>query len=506
MLHYELSKQYLDFLLTLSNKERTTVLWKSQSIFSMANGYLKMKIKDIDEDTAIFHICDNIYLLVYSDYTKIQFLNGISSKQIPEFNNFKENENILVSKSIKELLDKDDSQIIDDDFTKYLQNNYFTTWFIKLFSFVPSDYRLSFTKNNALPTNNESEKKIENNLEAEAQTKPLFEVETKLEKDDSEKEIVLKKPINKRATFAPQLNIIDINASEKKEPKKPINKPKQKPQIDGQAYERLILRQLEEAYKKRAEKKKLLTQKSPALNHVKFAPKEILISYTNKDSCLEKLLKKVKQNGCRLSDNDWLILLANTVDEEFAEELAYRYPEHVNYTDYPDKGILKIAFIVKLERDVSNKNDDLGQIKRVKSKSANFVSTLPSGAFENIDDEDYYEATSRPRNNTIRLVKSKVAKFEPKILENTNVNGFIDFDDFEYDENGFLLDNNLDEESSFDEINDNVPNKAKENYPKHWHCYLCGKKKLYSLEPAEIIKLDNNKTVYLCKKHKGKYK
>lgn len=443
-----------------------------------------MKVCDINDELSIFRVFENVYLLVLNNYSSIQLVAGAKDTKTPEF--VEKDKQIVVSKTIKELVTKDENPLIEDELTHYLKSNYFTGWFIKLLSFIPSEYREKMTKKEQVSPMSFPLEKEKEKLEAE-EKKPL------VQKNDvvSNVEPIVKKPVVKQAIFNPPLE----------KETKPVIKRKEK--IDGAQYEKLILAELQEAYRKRLEKKKAVSKQepSPKLKHVKFAPKEILIPYNKEDDCLELLLRKTRQNGCRLSSDDWLILLTNKVDEQFAEEIERHYPNHVTYTDDPDKGNLRIAFIVNLV-SVNKSEEPIFGVKRIKSKTASFVKEIPSGAFENIDDEDYLEAMERKGNGEIRRVKSKVATFTPKLPEND----FDDFDDFDLtlDEDGFLTEENVFEDIGFEEETENDQETKEPILPHHWHCYLCGKKKLYSGEPAETVKLANGSTVYLCKKHRGK--
>ncbi len=484
MLHYELTKSYLDFLASLPFKERSAVLWQSQTILSMAGGYLKMKVFDYNDELSIFRVFENTYLLVLNNYSVIRLIDGVKSSVIPDFK--QEESGIVISKTIKDLVSKDDTTPLEDELTHYLKSNYFTSWFIKLLSYLPKEYRDCFAKKEAPVPTSLSKNKVEE--------KCVKKEETSLLKKDIEPvspPLAVKKPIVKQAIFKnPQ---IETNAKTFLKQRK-VN-------IDGAQYEKMILLELQEAYQKRLERRKGIKQSAPLpkLKHVRFATKEILISIDNKDDCLELLMRKTKQNGCHLSDNDWLILLTNTIDENFAKDIESRYPSHVTYTDDPDKGDLRIAFIVKIAK---KDEEGIPGIKRVKSKTANFVKEMPSGAFENVDDEDYLEAEERHGNGEIRRVKSKVAYFAPKLPE-ANADDFDDFD-FSLDEDGFLMDEEEPNEDYINEDANEIEETSSPIYPKHWHCYLCGKKKLYSGEPAETIQLANGKIVYLCAKHRGK--
>lgn len=496
MLHYEITNSYLSFIKSLPFQERGNALWKSQAILSNAGGYLKMKVADLSDEMSVFKIHDNTFVLVYSDFQKIVLIDGKKDSNIPQFDS--KEEVPLVSKTIKELLTKDGFSLPNDDLERFLEANYFTSWFIKLLSFLPIDIRNSWMNKEAgkkeTPVSVEEQAKNSTS----AQTKEAI-VPTPLKR--KQEEDIIKKPITKQ-TILPN-PVIERDSSA---PKRQIKR-----NVDGAEYEKAILKELQEAYAKRLEKRKqreanIKSVTPTPLKHVVFAPKEIVIPYHDEGTCLDQLIKKTRQNGCHISDKDWLILLANTVDENFAKEIEYRYPRHVMYTDNPNKGSLRLAIIVKYKD--SPEEEDFG-IKRVKSKQASFQKDLPSGAFENVDDEDYWEAQEHKGDSGIRRVKSKVANFQPVISIDKAIND--EDDEIQKDEDGYLMDFDADYEDDYMEDDtefeeQDIPQEEPEkpSYPRYWHCYICGKKKSYSGEPAETVRLSSGKVVYLCKKHRGK--
>lgn len=496
MLHYEITNSYLSFIKSLPFQERGNALWKSQAILSNAGGYLKMKVAGLSDELSIFKIHDNTFVLVYSDFQKIVLIDGKKDSDIPQFDS--KDETPLVSKTIKELLAKDGSPLPNDDLERFLEANYFTSWFIKLLSFLPANIRNSWMDKDIM--------KKEASVSVEEKTKNVTSpqvkeviVPTPLKR--KQEEDIIKKPITKQ-TILPNPVI---------ERDRTLHKPQEKRNVDGAEYEKAILKELQEAYAKRQEKRKqketnAKPSSSAPLKHVVFAPKEIVIPYHEEGTCLDQLIKKTRQNGCHISDKDWLILLANTVDESFAKEIEYRYPGHVMYTDNPNKGSLRLAIIVKY-KDAFEEEDF--SVKRVKSKQASFQKDLPSGAFENVDDEDYWEAQERRGDSEIRRVKSKVANFQPVLSIDKTVSD--EEDDMQKDEDGYLMDFDADYEDDFLENEPDFDEQASSkemtetpSYPRYWHCYICGKKKSYSGEPAETVKLSSGKVVYLCKKHRGK--
>lgn len=485
MLQYQLSQKYISFVSSLQGKERGEVLWGTQSILSHCPGYLQKRIKEITPEISIFKVGKEMLLLVYDDYAKRVLMDGSIGPK-PEMEN-EQLETPLVSESIVSLLKKDDLPLPQDDLEKFLEANYFTNWFIKLMSKLPVDERNLFEKKKIIAPADKPIQIENGTIEKNAPAitaAPIVKEEKKPEPN----------PIKDKRTE--EAKVLTPAKPIKKE-EKPIKKTAKKQDVNGEEYEKAILAELSEAFAKRQQAK----QKAPAapLHHVKFAAQENVVSYKSENECLDLLLKRTRKNGCHLGDNDWLIILANTVDESFANVIESYYRNHVVYTDDPNKGNLRYAIIVKKDRkdDTQITQDELG-VKLIHSKEASFKKSMPKGAFENIDEEDQEEAIEvRHNDNGIRMVKVKTAIFAPTVIEPINLinddDGFTDFDD---------------EEPSMAEANTgSIPEPSRDEepaVPKFWHCYLCGKKKLYSGEPAETITLRNGETAYLCKKHRGK--
>ncbi len=483
MLHYELTKSYIDFVSSLPLKERGLVLWNSQSILSTASGYLKMKIADVDEERSIFRVAESTYLFVQLNYSFVRLLNGMQSNANPSF--VETNDDVIVSQTIKDLVSKGDTILPKDELEAFLEKNYFTSWFIKLFTFLPNEYRKALS--------DKPDTHLEPPTSKPEVANPAPEItDASIKQNKENSNFVVRKPVVKQASL-PLPSFENDDAPKKKR--------YFHHEVDGAEYEKAILLELQNAYEKRISRKTASNKsvEPQTLHHVRFAPKEIVIAYDDEGTCLDLLLRKTTQNGCRLSSDDWLILLANTVDNSFAQEIEDRYPEHVMYTDNPNKGKLRFAIIVKKKQKIEE--EDSHAIKKVKSKVASFESSIPSGAYENVDEEVDNDWKTKPHSSAIRLVKSKVANFSPSLpVQNSCQQEELDFD---IDEEGFWIDENdfsdLEEEQDREQIDsENRP------YPEHWHCYLCGKKKLYSGDPAQTIRLKNGNTAYLCKKHRGK--
>lgn len=482
MLEYQLGQKYIDFVSHLPPKERGEVLWGSQSILSHCPGYLQKRIQAITPELSVFQVGKELSLLVYDDYAKRFIIDG---GQLGSTYGTGDLGEAAVKESIVSLLKKDEAPFPDDDLERFLEANYFTNWFIKLLSKMPSEDRKLFEKKKPEAIKETVEPKKE---EPKTPSTPL-PPKTNTTKADIKVEPL---PLTKKEEPSP--------LPKKEVAPTPVKKTPKKEDVDGEQYEKAILAELSLAYAKRQQAKKAIAPTpSTPLRHVKFAALENVISYTEENECLDLLLKRTRKNGCHLSDSDWLIILANTVDENFASVIESHYRSHVVYTDEPNKGVLRYAIIVKrAQKDTLPATDQLG-VKLIRSKEASFQKDMPTGAFANIENEDD-EEVSRPsfRTSEIRKVKVKTASFapvipEPVILENDGED-FTDFDD--------------EQEPSLAEAKEGRINETSRDeepiVPKNWHCYLCGKKKIYSGEPAETITLRNGETAFLCKKHRGK--
>lgn len=464
MLEYALTEEFIKFLASLDNKEKGEMLWECQRFLSHCPGYLTHKKEDLDETTFIYSYKNEIFYKVADDFNIRTLIAGAKKGQEASLNGIEGT--ILIKESIVSLLKEDKGNHYQDDLAKFLKANYFTNWFTRLLDEFPSSARSLFA------------------VKKEPVVAPKVEP------------VVIEKPVEK-PVIAPKVQTI---SSPVVQPVPVASKEAhhQKQDVDGLEYEKAILAELQEAYEKRqAAKKKVATT---PLHHVRFAPIEEVISYKNESECLDLLLKRTRKFSCHASENDWLIILANTVDGSFAKEIESRYPDHVVYTDEPNKGTLRIAIIVKRNRTETSlgEEEDPG-VKRIHSKEANFAPTMPKGAYENIEQEDDEDA--RPRSDygdySVRLVKSKEATFKP-VIAPVNIEEDDGFEDLgEGDEP--VNDMNWDATPSAPNERDQEP-----VVPKYWHCYLCGKRKIYSGEPAETITLRDGKIAYLCKKHRGK--
>lgn len=466
MLEYALTEEFIKFLGSLDNKEKGEMLWECQRFLSHCPGYLTHKKDDLNETSFIYSYKGEIFYKVIDDFNLRTIVAGAKKGHESSLKDVKGT--IVVKESIVSLLKEDKGNHYQDELSKFLKANYFTNWFTRLLDELPKEDRSLFetkreTKAVAITPAVSAIKPAE---------KPVAQVVAQVEP----------KPIS------------PIQA-----PSIPKEEHHQKQDVDGAEYEQAILAELQEAYEKRQEARKKVA--SAPLHHVHFAPIEEVISYKNESECLDLLLKRTRKFSCHNSENDWLIILANTVDGSFAKEIEAHYPNHVVYTDEPNKGQLRIAIIVKRNRvPPTNDEEDTG-VKRMHSKEASFAPTMPKGAYENIEQDEDEEI--RPRSDygdySVRLVKSKEASFKP-VIKPINLEDDDGFEDLE-EEDEPTNDMNWDASPTA-----SAPNQRDSEpvVPKFWHCYLCGKRKVYTGEPAETITLRDGKIAYLCKKHRGK--
>jgi hypothetical protein len=480
MLQYAIDARFIKFLSSLTQKEKGEALWLAQACLSHAPGYLRQKKAEINDDVSIYGTPDGLFILFYDDYAARVLLDGVSSPN-GDYSSLSYDgaRDPVASISIADIVKVRPPFHYQDELTSFLSKNYFTNWMIALLDLLSPEERALLLSPKKAP---------EKPKEPEAPAKEAKQPEAKPVKEQPKEE---PKPAEKHQESA-----------------KPAEKPRQpKKNVDGAAYERAILESLAESYRKRQEAKSKLgiQPKRKPLHHVRFADREVVISYDSEEECLRLLQKRTRKYGLRTSNTGWLIILANTVPENFADTIESYYPNHVVYTDDQNKGELEFGIIVKKNRSQPKPTDeeDLG-VRKVKSKRAAFNKQMPSGAFTNIDDEEnelneedysYDGFAGAHHGSEIRRVKDKRASFTPTLPEQPEIE-----DEFEY----FDFDEDLSEEEPIEENEPQESHTLPEtpNYPAHWHCYLCGKKKLYTGVPARTVTLSNGKTVYLCNKHK----
>lgn len=447
MLQYGLTDNFIKHISRLPFEERMDILWKVQGLLSHVPGYVRLKVDGSEEDP-IYQINDKAFVLTHDDYASRVLVDFAQSKESLEASNR------CVKASIVELLSKKEPDAEAKATFKIALDSHFPIWFANLLSLLPKEDQIILM----------SEKEIKE--------------ETPEVKEAFVEEVVVSK--------APEVQELTHEAN---------NKPKKaKTFVDGEKFEKEILRQLAKAYALRKKTAKVVPSKP--LKHVKFAQREVIIPFSNLRECLFLIKKRTTKLGCHLNSDDWKILLALSVDESIAYQLERRYPKHVCYTDEPNKGDLKIAFIVKPKK-AEEKKDDLG-VKKVVSKTASFQNDIPSGAFENID-EDYIP----------EYVPN--LSFKPMVQKNVvHVSNAVKIEKIEEEMEEFFDEDFFESEFSFE---DSTPSNMLElplerddtpKAPAHWHCHLCGKKKLYSGKPAETVQLAGGKIVYLCAKHRGK--
>ncbi len=447
MLQYGLSENFIKHLSRLAFNERMDILWKVQGLLSHVPGYLRLKVDGTEEDP-IYQIGEKAFVLAHDDYASRVLLDFASEKDSLV------SSDRCVKASIVDLLGKKELESETKETFKYALDNHFPLWFINLLNLLPNE-----------------DQKILMSIEE-------IKEDLKENNDAFAEEVVISK--------APEVQELTHESNDK--PKKA------KTFVDGEKFEKEILRQLAKAYALRKKTAKAVPSKP--LKHVKLAPREVIIPFSNLGECLFLAKKRTTKLGCKLNKDDWKFLLATSVDESIAYQLERRYPKHVCYTDEPNKGDLKIAFIVKPKKK-EEKQDEL-EVKKVVSKTASFQNDLPSGAFENIDEDDIPEYIPH-------------SSFKPLVQKNVvHVSNEVKLEKIEEDMEEFFEEDFFDSEFSFEEsdisVSSELPSERDDGpkAPTHWHCHLCGKKKLYSGEPAETVQLAGGKIVYLCNKHRGK--
>ena len=452
---YSLSATFLKQVRTLPLEERKELLWKAQGILSHIAGYLKMKHSDIDELHAIYKLGKSHYVLAFDDYNRRSLEAFSNEPSFPEINAEHYEASLL------ELLHEEVP--VDPECAEILRLAYFPNWFIQLIGRAPADL--------------------------------LKEVLTATEVSAFKEEILVQ-PEPKEVATETKKEEITLAKAENPQIRKGKNFHK-KHDVDGEKFEKEILRQLAKVYELKKQRAKPPVKQ--ALKHVRFAKTEIIVEYDNFEQCLDLLQKRTRRFGCRNQNDDWKILLALTVPESLERLLLRHYPDHVLYTDVPDKGNPRIVFIVKKRKATAAEDEGL---KKVQAKGAVFSQEIPEGAYQNIDEEEYEESIEiQHRDSSIKYLDPKYQKSsynEQKLKEiETTMEDFFELDDW---------DEETDEEPAPSPVAELLvlPEEPEETRPAKWHCFLCGKKKIYSGEPAETVQLQSGKIVYLCKKHRGK--
>ena len=450
MLHYGFSRQFINQLAKQPFEERIDILWKVQGFLSHVPGYLRKKI-DGNEEDLFFSVSDESYILMHDDF---------EHRVLCDYQKGPFNPTVISADSVyyeQPIVDLLKTRTFSEETNSLLHiaiQNHFPIWFLNLLASLPVEL-----------------------------LKILFSAETL--------EVLEEIPPTPLAPAKEDAPIQSAPIVEQKFQILKTSKNHKKFDVDGEKFEKEILKQLAKGYELRRKEHKV-TQTKP-LQHVRFAKQELIVPFVNLSDCLFLLNKRTKKYGCKNFNNNWKILLALNMPEWLERELEARYPHHVCYTDEPNKGALDIAIIVKYAKEVEKPEP---QVKRVASKTASFQQELPEGAFENIDEEDIPEM----------IYDSSIKLFRPKNV--THVSNQIKIEQVEEEMEDFFETSFLDDEFDFDlteaEKSPIVFKEEEERAPAHWRCFLCGNKKTYNGEPAETVRLASGKIVYLCKKHRGK--
>lgn len=417
-------------------------------------------------------------------FIKVKYYVGNGRFVLFDLNSYKEGyhskdelkSSYICSSPVLSLLDESLSLINDDELRKSLDSYpTFTDWFKKLLDKLDKKERESISLSGIKSKRfkqvlEEEKKKIEEELppikvEEKVQT-PIVKEEPKKQykKDNS-----IHKPIVKTASFV---------STDELEEKKLIA-------LQNKAIE------LDKRIKKRV--------------GIHFGWEEIFIYGNNADEMLTMIDKKVRQRGLKGQDDDWIIVLTYTVEDEDYIVIKEHYPNHVYRSDdikhKPSPEFVSLAIVVSPRKNIE-KEDDYG-VKKVKNKSVSFVNISPERGYTG--DSDLFEDSEteeQPRykknDGIICKVKYKGAIFnnyvEPKPFSITDEN-----DEEPLDQGGSYYNNNG--EYGYEEP---LPSEEEISIPKHWKCPFCpSKNPWHTEEPARVITKSDGTHIFLCKKHKN---
>lgn len=475
--------------------------------FEISNTYLK-QIEDYQDETIslikILESSQNLLFRLYLarrssnkvgffeeeifPFIKVKYYVGNGRFILFDLNTYKEGyhieekleDNYICSSSVLSLLD-DTIVLLNHDALQESLDSYptFTDWFKRLLDKLPSSEREKISLTGVKIKKfqevlQEEKKKI---AEEEKVSSPILQ-ETKKEEikqeeklpEVKEKKLEKVKHQNKPKTTKPLVKTVSYSLNDELEEKKLI-------EMQNKAVE------LEKRIKKRV--------------GIHFGWEEIFVYGENSDEMLTLIDKKVRKNGLRKQDDDWILVATYTVDDEDFLNIKEHYPNHAFRSDdilhKPSPEFVAKAIVIFPKK---RETYDYG-VKKVNSKAVSFANVGPEKGYsvdnDLIDDEG--TETSKPKNNNgiIRKVKYKGAIF----------NNYIE------PAKPIIPDDDIETAGSF--YNDNGEYGIEEKYeeeeiivPKHWKCPFCpSKNPWHTEEPARIIEKADGNHIFLCKKHKN---
>lgn len=481
--------------------------------FEISNIYLK-QIKEYQDETIpltkVLESSQNLLFRLYLarrtsnktgffeeeifPFIKVKYYIGNGRFVLFDLNAYKEgyhskeelDDSYTCSSSVLSLLDESLPFANDDELKKGLDSYpTFTDWFKRLLDKLPSEERESISLSGIKIKKfqevlKEEKRKIEEELPNTPIEKETIEVYEPIAK---EKEEPIK--IEEKKTF--------INENKESYSKKKIDKP--------------IVKTVSFVKNDDLEEKKLIELQNKAVElerrikkrvGIHFGWEEIFVYGENADEMLTLIDKKVKKNGLKKQDDDWIIVATYTVDDEDFISIKEHYPNHSFRSDdilhKPSPEFVSKAIVVFPKK---RETYDYG-VKKVNSKAASFNNIVPEKGYsvdaDLIDDEEI--DIRKPKNNDgiIKKVKYKGAIF----------NNYIE-------PQKPLLDEEDDIENAGSYYNDNGEYGIEEKYeeeeivvPKHWKCPFCpSKNPWHTEEPARIIEKSDGNHIFLCKKHKN---
>lgn len=475
------------------------------NVFEISDIYLKQIENYQDETTPLTKVLESSQNLLFRLYLsrrnspkegffeeeifpfiKVKYYVGNGRFVLFDLNSYKEGyhspdelkETYTCSSPVLSLLDES-LQLVNDDELKKNLDSYptFTDWFKKLLDKLNKEERENISLSGI---------KIK-------RFKQVLEEEKKKIEEETPKEVIELK----EETHKPII---------KKEPQKPYKK--------DNSIHKPVVKTASFTSSDELEEKKLIALQNKAMEldkrikkrvGIHFGWDEIFVYGNNADEMLTMIDKKVRQRGLRGQDDDWIIVLTYTVEDEDYIIIKEHYPHHVFRSDdikhKPSPEFVALAIVVS-PRKAIQKEDDFG-VKKVKNKSVSFVNISPDKAYTG--DPNLYEDTEieeqpkyKKNNGIIRKVKYKGAIFnnyvEPKPYSINEEN-----DDETLDQGGSYYNDNG--EYGYEE---SIRDTDEVEIPKHWKCPFCpSKNPWHTEEPARIITRNDGTHMFLCKKHKN---
>lgn len=165
---------------------------------------------------------------------------------------------------------------------------------------------------------------------------------------------------------------------------------------------------LEKAISLEQEKANALVKRMKERIGIHFGWDEIEILYSDEESCFSQLERKVRKNGLKDGDKDWIIVMDYYTDEGLAERVKEAYKGHAFYSDdiknKPSPEYVRLTLLLK-----ERKLDNQATVKKVESKQASFSLGInkPMSAIEE-ESEEEEDIIEEPKKHDYEIKKVKV--------------------------------------------------------------------------------------------------